>query len=116
MGSVAHSVKSSAGVFGATLAAAAAMKVEVAGRHGRCQAIGNCRGVVAEQLGQALVGKAVAAHLAVAALKLAGPADAVRPIGGFLGKSPELAAGVPLPRTSCTTTRKPWEAYQLGWA
>ena len=34
MGSVAHSVKSSAGVFGATLAAAAAMKVEVAGRHG----------------------------------------------------------------------------------
>ena len=43
-----------------------------------------------------MVGKAVVANLAVAALKLAGPADAVGPIGGFLGKSPELAAGVPL--------------------
>ena len=62
--------------------------------HGRCEGIGQGIGIVAKQLGQPLVGKAIGAEPSVAARQMAGPTHRLGPIARLLGKACKASLGV----------------------
>ena len=62
--------------------------------HGRCQSIEAGPGILEQQLGEALVREAVAAHLAVAPALATQPGQGGRAICRLLAKPGRLAAGV----------------------
>ncbi len=68
------------------------MQALIQAAHGRCDGIGGQIRALAQQLGQSLIAEAVTPHLAVAAVVIAQPLEAVITVGSLLGKALEITS------------------------